>query len=238
MSYSTLMVHLELDQPNASLLAIADDLAGRLHSRVVGVATAQPIIFSYDNGYIAGAVIQQNKRELDQKMSALEAEFRAAFMKGNTATEWRSDISYGPHVDYLAAEARCADLILIRSQIKHEPNKRGIVDAGALIMQSGRPVMVVPPPAKEVLLTKAVVCWTDTREARRAVVNSVGLLKLASAVDIVKVTTEDGIGSLPISIAGRRPVARLARYQGRRRSTASRGRRGSHLGIRHRRSRS
>lgn len=193
MRYPTLMVHLELDRPNAGLLAMAGDLAGRLHSRVIGVATAQPIVFSYDDGYIAGVVIEQNKRELDQKMSALEAEFRAAFLKRNTATEWRSDISYGPHVDYVAAEARCADLILIRSPGKHDPNKPGIVDAGALIMQAGRPVLVVPSAAKAVQLGKAIVCWTDTREARRAVSNSIGLLKLASAVDIVEVTTENGM---------------------------------------------
>ena len=61
MSYPTLMVHLELDRPNAGLLAMAGDLAGRLHSRVIGVATAQPIVFSYNDGYIAA---RQDRRRL------------------------------------------------------------------------------------------------------------------------------------------------------------------------------
>ena len=37
MSYATLMVHLDLDRPNAGLLAIAGDMADRFHSRVPGI---------------------------------------------------------------------------------------------------------------------------------------------------------------------------------------------------------
>ena len=194
MSYATLMVHLDLDQSNAGLLAIADDIASRFHSRVVGIATGQPIVYAYGDGYGAGYIIEQNLLDVENKINAREAEFRATFSKRNTAVEWRSNVSYGPLADFVAAEARCADLIMTCSPGKAAPG-RPVVNAGALVLQAGRPVLVVPASAEAIKLDKIVICWKDTREARRAVVDSLDLLKLARAVNIVEVTTDDDMPS-------------------------------------------
>lgn len=193
MSYATLMVHLDLDRPNAGLLAIAGDMADRFHSRVVGIATGQPIVYAYGDAYGAGYVIEQNLIDIDKKTKALEAEFRAAFSTRNTAVEWRSTVGYGPLVDYVAAEARCADLILTRSPGNAGLGGPAIVNAGALVLQAGRPVLVVPDSTDSIKLDRGVICWRDTREARRAVIDSMDLLKLARAVDVVEVTTDDDI---------------------------------------------
>lgn len=193
MSYPTLMVNLDLDRPNSGLLAVADELADRFHSRVIGITSGQPIVYSYDDGYIAGIVIEQNRLDMEKKIDALEAEFRAAFLKRNTAVEWRSNVAYGPLVDYVAAEARCADMILMSSPGTHVPSKPPLVDAGALAIQAGRPILVVPAASKRFKLGRAVICWTDTREARRAIADALALLKLTSAVDVVEVTTDDGM---------------------------------------------
>ena len=105
---------------------------------------------------------------MEKKIDALEAEFRAAFLKRNTAVEWRSNVAYGPLADYVAAEARCADMILMSSPGTHVPSKPPLVDAGALAIQAGRPILVVPAASKRFKFGRAVICWTDTREARRA----------------------------------------------------------------------
>jgi nucleotide-binding universal stress UspA family protein len=58
---------------------------------------------------------------------------------------------------------------------------------GALVLQAGRPVLVVPTEADKLDLTCALVAWKDTREARRAVVDALPLLKRAGAVVVAEV---------------------------------------------------
>lgn len=186
MTYPTLMVHLELGRSNDGLLRITGDLAERFHSRVVGIATGQPIVYAAGDGYVVGDMIEQDIADVREKIRSVEAEFHHAFRGRNTALEWRSHLGYGPLVDYLALEARCADLILTCV-----PGQGGSVDPGALVLQAGRPVMAVPLSKKALKLDKAVICWRDTREARRAVVDAMELLKLAGAVDVVEVTVDD-----------------------------------------------
>jgi len=45
MSYSTLMVHLDIDRPNDARLQIAGELAERFDARIIGIAAAdiQPL---------------------------------------------------------------------------------------------------------------------------------------------------------------------------------------------------
>jgi nucleotide-binding universal stress UspA family protein len=105
--------------------------------------------------------------------------------------EWRSNISYGPLVDYLVLEARCADLILTGAAGKRVPGGPITFDAGALVLQAGRPVLVVPASTTTMKLGKIVVCWRDTRECRRAVVDAMDFLKQAGAVDVIEVTIDD-----------------------------------------------
>lgn len=193
MGYATLMVHFEVDQPNAALLAIAGDMADRFHSRVVGIATGQLTACAFGDGYVSGDIIQQDVDDTCKKISALETDFRAAFVKRNTVVGWRSNVGYGPLVDYLAFEARCADVILTGSPGKSESNEPFVGTAGTLVLQAGRPVLVVPPSTKFMKLGKVVICWRDTRESRRAVLDAIDLLRQAQAVDVVEVTTDDGM---------------------------------------------
>ena len=195
MSYVTLMVHLELDRANAGLLAVAGEMSERFHSRVVGISAGQPMVYASGDGYVPGDLIQQDIVYMEKRIVALETQFRTAFGKSNTAIEWRSNVTYGPLVDYLAAEARCADLILTGSPGKEGSAGLLAFNVGALALQAGRPVLVVPAAAKTLKLGKVVVCWRDTREARRAVADALSLLKQADAVDVVEVTSDDLMAS-------------------------------------------
>lgn len=191
MSYASLMVHLEVGRSNAGVLAVAAELAERFHSRVVGIATGRPVIYPCGDGYISGDQLEQDIADREKKIGAVESEFHASFLKRNTAVEWRSYVGFGPAVDHLALQSRCADLILTGASDKSASHGTGSFDAGALVLEAGRPVLVVPSSAKEMKLDKAAICWRDTREARRAVVDAMDLLKQVRAVDVIEVTTDD-----------------------------------------------
>lgn len=191
MSYATLMVHMELGRPNTGLLSCTADLAERFHAGVVGIAARQPMQLVYGDGYVTGDVYQQDRDVIIRELDAAEKEFRAA-LEGRVAfVEWRSAQPYTYLAGYLAEEARCADLILTGVGTGNLLDASGAADTGELIMQAGRPVMLVPTTASTLTLDHVLVGWKDTPEARRAVSHALPLLTLAAQVSVVEIAAEE-----------------------------------------------
>ncbi|HEY0266635.1 MAG TPA: hypothetical protein VGC16_07780, partial [Rhizomicrobium sp.] len=117
MAYKTLLVHLELNGDNAGVLKIAGALAARFQARVIGIAAARPIQILYDEGWTAGEVVNRDREDLDKELAACEAQFRAALRGYAESVAWRSAITYGPLADYIAEQARSADLIITGQDI-------------------------------------------------------------------------------------------------------------------------
>ena len=200
MTYATLMVNLELGRPNAGILEIAGDLAERFQSRVVGIAAAQPIMSVYGEGYVSGDLIEDDLKRLDQDIQAAEAEFRTALHGRNSGIEWRSRTTFGPIADYVSHQARCADVILTGVGTGTTNGGRR-VDAGDLVMQAGRPVLAVPTTSTVLALEQVVVCWQDTREARRAISDALPLLSQAAHVDVVEVADQEDLAAARLRLA-------------------------------------
>jgi nucleotide-binding universal stress UspA family protein len=97
--------------------------------------------------------------------------------------------------DHLASEARWADLVLIDAAPERPLNVARQIDAGDLIMQVGRPVLLVAPVPVPLRMDRVLVAWRDTREARRAAADALPLLKRAGRVSIVEVADEDDLGA-------------------------------------------
>ena len=195
MTYGTLMVHLELGRSNAGLLQITGDLAERFHASVIGIAACQPMQIVYGDGFISGDIYEQDRQELDKEMKAAEAEFRSALQTRAATLEWRSTVMFTLLSDYLAREARSADLIITGIASGDLFDSSRSVSTGDLVMRAGRPVLVVPSAASKVKLDRVVVGWKDTREARRAVSDALPLLKGASHVAVVEIAVEEELAA-------------------------------------------
>ena len=195
MTYGTLMVHLELGRSNAGLLQITGDLAERFHASVIGIAACQPMQIVYGDGFISGDIYEQDRQELDKEMKAAEAEFRSALQTRAVTLEWRSTVMFTLLSDYLAREARSADLIITGIASGDLFDSSRSVNTGDLVMRAGRPVLVVPSAASKVKLDRVVVGWKDTREARRAVSDALPLLKGASHVAVVEIAVEEELAA-------------------------------------------
>jgi nucleotide-binding universal stress UspA family protein len=188
MRYATLMAHLELGHPNDALLKVASGLAERLHAEMIGVAACQPMRVLYNDGYVPGEIIDQDRRQIEDEMAAAEAEFRAVF---GTAAAWRGTVTYQSLAARLAEEARCADLVITsvaRNASLFDTSRH--VDVGDLVMQAGRPCLIVPAGIETLALKHVVVAWKDTAEARRAISDALPLLSLAGRVTVVEITAE------------------------------------------------
>jgi len=190
MTFSTLMVHLELDHPNDARLQIAGDLAERFNARVIGIAAADPQPPYYAEGLVARGFVEHERIEMKKRMEEAEARFRAAINGRARDLEWRSALERP--TDYVAREARAADLIVAGS------NRDGVLidrlrrlDPSDLVMVAGRPLFLVPPEVEYLKLDNVLVAWKDAREARRAVVDALPLLQKARDVTVLEIVEGD-----------------------------------------------
>ncbi len=212
MTYANLMVHLELGESNAGLLRIAGDLATRFQAGVIGIATCQPIQLALSDGYVTGEVIQQDLKEIEKEITAAEAEFRAALQPRLTTLEWRSAVVFTSLYDYLAREARGADLVITkidRTASVFDSSRH--LNMGDLVMQVGRPVLIVPTAASKLELDHVILGWRDTREARRAASDALPLLKKSTRVTVVEIVSEEELLSAKLRLTD---VVRWLRQHG------------------------
>jgi len=184
---SMLMACMRSDRSNADLLAVVADLARRFSAAVIGVAAGQASMHSAVMAVGPGEPPDRDLSRFRERAAALEAEFRSALSTVDDL-RWRSQVTAGPPSQHVADDAREIDLIVAAA----EPGERifppsAEIDVSDLVMRAGRPVLIAPARASGLKLTRALVCWKDSREARRAVVDALPILKACKGVDVVEV---------------------------------------------------
>jgi nucleotide-binding universal stress UspA family protein len=190
MNYKTVVVGLALDRPNDASLRVAGDIAERFEARIIGVAASDlrpPMYFA--EGAFAQKLLEEEAAAIQGRLSELEAEFRAAVERRATAVEWRSARAWP--VPYLLQQARAADILVIgaRSEILVDPG--AAPDPSDLVMQAGRPLLVIPPTVEWLDLRSVLIAWKDVREARRAVFDALPILAAAKEVTIAEIPEQD-----------------------------------------------
>ena len=191
MDYKTVMVGLALDRPNDACLRVAGDIAERFGARVIGVAASDlrpPMYFA--DGDFAQKLLDEEATAIERRLSELETEFRASVERRATAVEWRSTRSLP--VPYMLQQARAADILVIGARPETLVDPSAAPDPSDLLMQAGRPLVVVPPTVEWLDLRSVLVAWKDVREARRAVFDALPILAAATEVTIAEIPEQDG----------------------------------------------
>ena len=191
MDCKTIMVRLELGQSNKNLLAITADLSQRLKAGVIGIAACQPIQLVYDETYIAGELLGEDRKQIEKQIKEAESEFRAELKDKVPNLGWRSTVTFASLADYVAHQARAADLIITGPDIGGSVfDHTRQVEIADLVMRAGCPVLIVPKGRGELNLQQVIIGWKGTRESRRAVADALPLLKLAYHVTVVEIARD------------------------------------------------
>ena len=193
MALSTLMVCMRVGQSNAALLKVAADLAQRFGSRIVGVAARQVSTHAYVRG--AGPFEPQDydPQKFVDEARAAEDEFRAA-LAGFGSVDWRMQMTSGPAQDYVAGEARCADVVIAPFDARERAFfPSGQAEIGDLVMRLGRPILTTPAGVTGLAFRQALVCFKEVREARRALADSLPFLKAMQRVHVVEIAEAGAI---------------------------------------------
>ncbi|MHC2017701.1 universal stress protein [Methylobacterium sp. CM6247] len=190
MAFSSVMVPLDPGALGLARLKLAVGLAQLFEARLIGIAARQALP---QHLYGRGALI--DSRFVDQASSRLCAELSqlaARFQEASAdlgAAEWRS-AKIDP-MTFLVQQARSADLVIV-SRYQEEGNEDwcSCIAPGELVLRLGRPVLVVPETVKAITPRRIVIAWKDTREARRAVSDSLPFMKAAEEVLVVALGNE------------------------------------------------
>ena len=198
MSYQTIMVHLQLgssnvqlEHSNAAVLYASRQIAQRCNAAVIGIVVGQQTQMIYGEGYGLIDFFNREQGYLEEKIAAEEVIFKEAFNGYDKSVEWRSVVTMEPVVDFIVAQARSADLIITgvtSSDFYEGPNS---AHAGEIVMQSGRPVLAVPIASNQFKLDNMLIGWKDTREARRAIIDALPLLKLATQITVLEIVAKN-----------------------------------------------
>ena len=186
MSFTSMMVHQNVDAHNDSRLQIAANLAQRFGAKLIGIAACEVNPPAYASGAFASAIFNELRLQTESKLKEAAVRFSASAEGNVREIEWRQ--AFAKPIAYVAQEGRAADVIITgaaRDSAYFDPFTQ--LDPGDLIMQAGRPVLIVPPEAESLEAKHVLVAWKDTREARRAVLDALPFLQAATDVTVVEV---------------------------------------------------
>lgn len=183
-----ILVHVDLDEPAAARLTIARGLAETHGAGLTGVAVCAPPPSTVAHGGFAVAVtlLEGERKRGEAHLADAQAVFRAAAAGLTGPVAWREGIA--PPAGYVALQGRNADLVVVGA-LREGIAKSSLhaLDPAELVLRAGRPLLVVPPAAREVPGRRIVVAWKDTREARRAAADALPLLARAERTVVVEV---------------------------------------------------
>lgn len=187
MSRPTLLCHMELNNENRAVLAVTADLAAKMNAAVIGIAACQPVQPFGEMPY-AGEILEADIAEIGRQTIATEHRFRGALGETVQQLAFRSAATYQELADYIAGQARAADFIVTGPDLGGGllANSRH-ANIGDLVMNAGRPVIIVPANAAKCPLGTAVVAWKDRREARRALLDALPILAHAQRIVVAEV---------------------------------------------------
>jgi nucleotide-binding universal stress UspA family protein len=197
MSYKDILVHVDNTHHCAARLALAGHLAAARQAHLIALNVRTSLeVPQYITAQFGGEIDAIRLRYEAEAARQAKAMVEALDFGPGVGTEWR-DVE-GALADSIALHARYADLTVIGQPA---PDDDGGDVAGRLVLDVGRPVLVVPYAGRfAVLGERVLVAWNGSREATRAVHDALPILKGAKLVHVIAVNPEGGMtghGDIP-----------------------------------------
>jgi nucleotide-binding universal stress UspA family protein len=170
---------------------VTGQLAAQFSAKVIGVAAAMfspPMYFL--EGTASQQLIDEGETAIRTQLAELERRFRAAMHGCASDVEWRQAMEVPAR--YVEREARAADIVLVGGDRNAISDPFAIAGPSDLVLQTGRPLLVVPAGVKWLDLRSALVAWKDCPEARRAVTDALPLLAKVKEVTVAGIAEDEG----------------------------------------------
>ncbi len=189
--YASILVSVDATPMCEGRIKLAVDLSRRFEGRLIGCA-AQPIVAPlYFEAVGTGVATFTEIEELRVADDLAKAKGRFFRIAGEgSEVEWRQNVCL--ITDFVVQQAREADIVIASRPSENENLSPELdVDADDLLMRAGRPILFVPPGIDRLSADRIIIGWNDTREARRAIADSLPLLLRASEVTVLSIGNEN-----------------------------------------------
>ena len=183
--FRDLLVHVDGTQAGRRRVQFAVDLAGRTGAQLSGLHVTPPVEVPplYKPSRLAGVAAEiASQLALDaSEAAAIFKEEAKHHMADACWFEARGNVAQG-----ISDKARCADLVILgQYEWEGSPERHPLPIAHSVVMQCGRPVLIVPAVVQPGAPERIAVAWDGSREAVRAVHDALPLLRLSPSVQIV-----------------------------------------------------
>jgi nucleotide-binding universal stress UspA family protein len=210
MSYAAILTHVEVAAAAEPRLQLAADLANQFDAALIGIGAEmlEPPTGAAAFGFVDGETVVAQAEVVQDDLRIAEAKFAKAAKSVRAGSEWRCGVGLPDQL--LVSQARAADLIVAGPRHNEAWGLHNCADPGEILMVAGLPVLVAPLGLDKLDASSVVVAWKNTREARRALSDSLPFLKRATQVLVAEVCEERSEDDAPASTAD--VVGYLARH--------------------------
>lgn len=186
MSYKTILVHLDRESHAKERIRIACQMAIAQDAFLIGAAMVGVSTLTFQQAHIdeKDPVIASHLRFLHDRAGTFVKEFEEQAKKmGVPSFEGR--IVDGEANQGISLLSRFADLVVIGQTDLHETSPVVAPDFPEYVMMNaGRPVLIVPSSFGKEVGKRVMICWNASREATRAVADTIPVLRRADVVQI------------------------------------------------------
>ncbi len=218
MSYKTVLVHVDKDKHASERVKFAAQIAMKEEAHLIGAAPSGISRFIYQSRFIyeGGGMATH----LDNHLEELRKASRDSLAQFENTVKGLGVQSYETRqVDDeagagISLQARYSDLVVIGQTNPDESSTATLADFPEfVVMNSGRPVLIVPYVGTyESVPKRVLIAWDTSTSATRAVTAAIPMLKRAENVDVVVFNPESRGDA-----HGEQPGADIALYLARHR---------------------
>lgn len=186
MQIKDILVHIDSSQASDARVDLAANLARRFGAYITGafiLPTTDLLVVPPDSGPAAVALVAKMV-ELEEAAKAAEESFRAMLDRQDLAGDWRLD--KGPAESIITRRALETDLVVIGQNDPDDPGP--LIAPENVVLACGRPVLVAPYDGHfEQVGSTVLVAWNSSREATRALHDSLSLMAATGTLTVMTV---------------------------------------------------
>lgn len=194
-------------EPTAAVsygLSLAKEAGAQVTIYAPSVKLALP--HSYVSGIVAGIVAKENRHLKELARTVTERISEQARAAGVSASISSPQLRHLKLVEGFIKETRLHDLCILDGESDAIDIDRDLIKAA--LLDSGRPVIVVPPGFTSFSARHVVVAWDGSSKAARALFDALPILRIAEMVEVIQVEGEKDLsGTIPGSMLVERLLA-------------------------------